>query len=104
MDILHASNMDAFRKAVEERKGTVLVDFFASWCGPCKMLAPQLEKFASGEETVNIVKVDVDEVREAAEKYGVMSVPTLFLFRDGAIVKSEAGYKNERDIRAFCEA
>ena len=63
-------------------KGLVLVDFFATWCGPCKMLGPVLEDMASDRDSIDIVKVDIDESMNLARQYGIMSVPTLVLFKD----------------------
>ena len=77
-----------FEKEVLEEKGLVLVDFFANWCGPCKMLMPVIHEVA--EEYAGVVKVgkvDVDEEMELASRYGVVSIPTLILFKDGVPVK-----------------
>lgn len=70
----------------------VLVDFFATWCGPCKMLAPVLEELENDRSGVEIVKVDIDECSDIAREYGVMSVPTLFLMKKGEIVSKQNGY------------
>ncbi|MGL5296162.1 MAG: thioredoxin [Culicoidibacterales bacterium] len=75
--------------------GKYLVDFYATWCGPCQMLLPVLEEVTPTLEqsTVEILKVNVDELPQLAQKFGVMSVPTLFVIEDGAIKNSEAGFK-----------
>ncbi len=78
----------------ETSEGLVLADFWATWCGPCKMIAPVLEEI-DGEmsDQVKIVKLDVDENQETAGKYGVMSIPTLLLFKDGEVVDQVVGYQ-----------
>ena len=87
MAIKHATaeNFDAL---VLESKDTVLVDFWADWCGPCRMLAPVLDEVA---DEVNIVKVNVDENPELAMAFQVASIPTLVVFRDGKIVNKSIG-------------
>lgn len=72
--------------------GEVLVDFFATWCGPCRMLGPVLEEMSSERSGVKIVKIDVDECPNLSRQYGVMSVPTLFLFKDGKEVSKQNGF------------
>ncbi len=73
-----------FKEKVTQSTGTVLVDFFATWCGPCKMVAPAIEQAAETYEgKIAIYKLDVDEAQEIAQEYGVMSIPTLIFFKDG---------------------
>ena len=91
MAVIHASQAD-FDNVVLNANGTVLVDFFATWCGPCKMLAPVLEKVADKHPDVKIVKVDVDQSSDLASKYGVMGVPTMIVFKDGQIANKAVGY------------
>lgn len=78
----------------EINEGLVLVDFYAEWCGPCKMLAPNLEKL-----DYNILKVDVDKFQDLAISYGVMSVPTLILFKDGKEVNKSIGYLDIDELK-----
>ena len=78
----------------ETSKGLVLADFWATWCGPCKMIAPVLEELDDEmSDKVKIVKLDVDENQETAQKFGVMSIPTLLLFKDGEVVDQVIGYQ-----------
>lgn len=79
-----------FQELVED--GVTLVDFFASWCGPCKMLAPEFEKLAKSTENVNFVTVDIDNHRELATNSNVASVPTLILFKDGKEISRRSGF------------
>lgn len=80
------------------KEGTVLVDFYATWCGPCKMQGEVLKKL---EEDVKIVKIDVDEHTELAKEFGVMSIPTLILFKDGEVVNKNVGFTPESVIRGW---
>ncbi len=84
-NILNADNMNKFNELISG-KTPVLVDFYADWCAPCRMMAPILEKVAGDlQGEVKIVKVNVDNNREAAMKYGIRSIPTLMLFQNGEI-------------------
>ena len=88
-----------FEKEVLNEKGTVLVDFFATWCGPCKMLSPVIHQVA--EENAGVVKVgkvDVDDQMELANQYGIVSIPTLVLFKDGKPVRKSMGYMSKDAI------
>lgn len=87
----------------ETAKGKVLVDFFATWCGPCKMLAPIVEKVASEHEDITVLKIDVDEVPDVAAKYGIRSIPTLILFEDGKALDMKLGYMPEESVLRFAK-
>lgn len=78
----------------ETSTGLVLADFWAAWCGPCKMIAPVLEELDTElGDKVKIVKLDVDENQETAAQFGVMSIPTLLLFKDGEVVDKVVGFQ-----------
>ncbi|GET23164.1 thioredoxin [Prolixibacter denitrificans] len=82
------------------RKGTVLVDFWAPWCGPCKMVAPTLNEIAEENSNVTIAKVNVDEQQQLAQKYNIRNIPTMILFRDGKAEKRITGVKSKKAILA----
>ena len=88
---------DEFQKTIE--KGVVLVDFFATWCGPCKMLAPILENAEKEVEgKAKICKIDVDEAGDIAQSFGIMSVPTMIVFKDGKEVERMIGLRQQHQI------
>ena len=95
----HINSVAEFDEAVKE--GLVLVDFFATWCGPCKMLSPVLEEVANENPNLSILKIDVDEVGPLAAKFGVQAIPTLILFKDGQQVATKMGYQNKNQLLAF---
>ncbi|NLC77022.1 MAG: thioredoxin [Clostridia bacterium] len=93
---------DSFQREVLESELPVLVDFWAAWCGPCKMIAPIIDEIAqefSGE--VKVCKLNVDENGETAAQYGIMSIPTLLLFKDGVLVGQQIGYQPKEALVRF---
>ena len=82
------------------KKDRVLVDFYATWCGPCKMLGLVLEKF-DDENIVPILKLDVDEAKDVAEKYKVFTIPTLIIFENGKEIKRKVGYQSLDELRKW---
>ena len=99
--IIHVHNMQEFQEKIAQ--GRVLVDFFATWCGPCKMLSPILEEVDQRGEAGDllIVKVDVDEASDIAIKFGIQSIPTLILFENGKMVKHALGYMPKPQLLNF---
>ena len=97
MEILKI-NEDNFEKEVLESEKTVLIDFFADWCGPCKMLSPIIEQFAKENEKVKVVKINVDELPYLAVKYGVRSIPTLVVIKNGEEVNRSVGLIDKSEI------
>ncbi len=89
---------DVFNEEVLNKKGIVLVDVFATWCGPCKMLSPIVDNLAEEVTDIDVAKIDVDENNEVAQKYGVMSVPTLLLFKDGELMEKSVGFQSKEQI------
>ncbi len=92
-------NSENFKELVSE--GLVLVDFFATWCGPCKMLSPVLEEVANERPDVKVVKIDVDQEPDLAQAFNIMSIPTLLLFKDGQKVASAMGYMAKAKVLEF---
>ena len=92
-------NENEFEKEIE--KGKVLVDFYATWCGPCKMLSPVIEEFSEKYSDIKFLKVNVDNELQLAQKFNVMSIPTLILFEDGKEIKKNIGLLSKTDLEEF---
>lgn len=90
MAVLHITK-ENFKQEVLEAKEPVLVDFWAAWCGPCQMLLPVVEELGGEVRDAKICKVNVDEQPELAEKYQIMTIPTLLVFKDGAVREKSVG-------------
>lgn len=90
-----------FSKEVLESDKPVLVDFWASWCGPCKMLSPVVDQVASESDAFKVCKINVDDVSDIAVEYKVMSIPTLIVFKDGKEAKRSVGVVSKEDILAM---
>lgn len=95
MGLIHYE--DGFDKLIEKE---AVVDFYATWCGPCKMFGPVFED-VSLKNDINFVKVDVDKYSEIAREYGVMTIPTVILFKDGVEVKRNIGFMSEEELSNF---
>jgi len=95
MSLIHFENQsfDELKK-----NGVVLVDFYAEWCGPCKMISPILDEIAEERNEFKIIKVNVDNANDLAIKYGVMSIPTMIVFKNGEEVDKTIGFLPKEDI------
>ncbi len=94
---------DQFEVEVEKAEGKVLVDFWASWCGPCRMLSPVVDQLSEEVEGVKFVGVDVDAAERLAVKYGISSIPCLVLFENGAEVKRSVGFQPKPALKQFLQ-
>ena len=97
-------NKNNFVEEVMNSEKPVLVDFWASWCGPCRMVIPVGEKIAEEYPEYKVVKVNVDEEQELAAQFGVMSIPTLMVVKNGEVVSKSVGAKNKQQILAMFQA
>ncbi len=90
---------DSFTQEIENYNGTVLIDFFADWCTPCKMLSPVIEDIAEKTENhVKVCKINVDSERELAERFGIMSIPTLVVLKNGTVKNRSIGVTGKKAI------
>lgn len=94
---MHIVNEQEFNEL--KNNGNLVVDFFADWCGPCKMLGPIMEKVAEEYPDVTFVKVNVDDEQDLAVSYGVMSIPSVFFLKDGEVVDQFLGLQQENSIK-----
>ena len=97
MSVLHITK-ENFEAEVLKSEKPVLVDFFAVWCGPCKMIAPILEEIAAEREDIKVCKINVDEEPELAAQYQVSSIPSLFVIKDGQVVNQSLGARPKPQI------
>ena len=97
MEVLKVTS-ENFEEEVLNSNKTVLIDFYANWCGPCKMLSPVVETVAKENENIKVVKIDVDTAQDLAIKYQVMSIPTLVVIKNAQEVKRTVGVVNKSEI------
>lgn len=103
MPAVHLSS-ENFSEKVQKSKGVVLVDFFATWCGPCQMSAPIVDQMADTYQgKAEILKLDVDQAREPAMEFNVMSIPTFIVFKDGQEVNRQIGFPGEAALKAMVD-
>ena len=92
-------NNDNFKSEVIESNKAVLVDFYADWCGPCKMMSPVIDEIANEMgDSIKVCKLNVDEASDIAAEYGVMSIPTLIIFKDGGVEKTLVGLQAKSEL------
>ena len=104
MAILNISDSDFDEKVLND-KNIVLCDFWAEWCGPCKQISPILEELSEElqENKITIAKVNIDENPETPSKYGIMSIPTLLLFKEGKLVSTQVGLQQKNELKSWIE-
>jgi thioredoxin 1 len=99
-NVIEVSASD-FEQEVENFKGRVLVDFYAEWCGPCKIIAPVVEQISQENEQLKVVKVDADNAQALMTKFGIRGIPTLLLIDNGEIVATKVGAASVTQVREF---
>ena len=97
--VIHDFDINTLTEIVSS--GVVVLDFYADWCGPCKMLAPELDVVAKNNSDVKIYKINVDKNPDIARKYGIMSIPTLILYNDGKLIKQTLGYMPSDELESW---
>ncbi len=102
MALIHVTK-DNFQEAVMDAEGLVLLDFWASWCGPCKLIAPHVEEVAREREDVTVGKIDVDSDPQLAVQFGITSIPTLVVMEKGKVITQALGYRPKQDILKLLE-
>ena len=100
MAIVHLSK-DNFKEEVLESKVPVLVDFWATWCGPCQTMGPLVEEIAEERADIKVCKLDVDQEPELARQYRVMSIPTFLVFKEGEVVKRDMGVMSKEEVEGL---
>lgn len=102
MSVIHITQ-ENFEEKVIKAEGKVLLDFWATWCGPCKMIAPHVEQVAEEREDITVGKIDVDDQPALAVQFGITSIPTLLVMENGHILQKALGYRPKADILKLLE-
>ena len=97
MEVLKITDQN-FEEEILSSETTAIIDFYADWCGPCKMMSPIIDEIAAENTDIKVGKVDVDENQELAMKYNVMSIPTIIIFKKGNVHKQFVGVTSKQDI------
>ncbi len=95
---LQTLNESTFSQFITNKEGTVLVDFYADWCGPCKMMSPILEKINKENPNVDVVKINVDESNRLAQEFGIVNIPTVVVIKNSKVANIKVGLLSEREI------
>lgn len=104
MSVLKISNDNYSKEVLEYKEKVVLVDFYADWCGPCKMMAPVVEEISEElKDKVKVCKVNVDENQNLASQYGIMSIPTLIFIKNGKLEKTLVGLREKQELVSIIE-
>ncbi len=103
MSAIHITKQN-FQKEVMESEKPVLLDFWASWCGPCRMVAPVLDQIAGERPDIKVCKINVDEEQELASAFQIMSIPTLMVVKGGKVVRQSAGARPKEQILAMLQS
>ena len=97
--VKYIETKEEFEEMIKNEK--VVVDFFATWCGPCKMLGPIFEQVSNELSDITFIKIDIDKVEELPKMFGVMSIPTLLVFENGKLTKKVSGYMDKKSLIEF---
>jgi thioredoxin 1 len=102
--IINVKGVEEFQNTLESSSDVVLVDFWAQWCGPCRMLSPTLDSIADENENVTIIKVNVDENADLSSQYGIRNIPTVLIFNNKVVSEKFVGPKKKEDILALIDS
>lgn len=101
--LYHIESENDFNEKINNNEKTILVDFYTTWCGPCQMLAPVIEELAKECESVDFLKIDVDQVTSVAVDFGIEVVPTLVVIKEGKEAKRTEGFMSKAELKEFLE-